>query len=315
MGAAAPKGPDDLSVAVVIKGLDNPFFGTLRDGVVAAAARHRIALRVEAAADVNDAAGQASRLDSQAGQSTGCYIVSPINQTNLIAPLSGVPKGTPIVNIDLPMDKRQAAALGVHITTFIATDNAAAGTAAATTMAGRISRGARVAVLTGPSGDANSTARIGGFRSGSRGRFDIVTSAAADWDRQKARRAATDLLTADPHLEGIFAANDLMALGAAAAVRAAGRRGQVSVIGVDGIGEALQAVMHGDLSATVAQYPYMMGQMGVEACLAAARGRAVPARIDAPIEVVTKQNLAEVRTRLPQPLRPFADPLLSLLAK
>jgi ribose transport system substrate-binding protein len=313
-GDAMPKPREDVSVAVVIKGLDNPFFGTMRDGLVAAAARHRIALRVEAAADVNDAAGQASRLGAEAGQSTGCYIVSPINQTNLITPLSSVPKGTPIVNIDLPVDRHQAAALGVHITTFIATDNAAAGTAAAATMAGMLSRGARVAVLTGPSGDANSAARIGGFRAGSRGRFDIVASAAADWDRRKARRAAADILAADHHVDGIFAANDLMALGAVAAVRSAGRRGHVAVIGVDGIGEALDAVMHGDLSATVAQYPYTMGQLGVEACLAAARGRRVPARIDAPIEVVTKQNLARVRTSLPRPLRPFADPLGPLLA-
>jgi hypothetical protein len=31
--------------------------------------------------------------------------------------------------------------------------------------------------------------------------------------------------------------------------------------------------------------------------------------------VVTKQNLARVRTSLPQPLRPFADPLAPLLAR
>jgi ABC-type sugar transport system substrate-binding protein len=220
----------------------------------------------------------------------------------------------PIVNIDLPVAKPQAQALGVSVTTFIATDNVAAGSAAARAMGGFVARGARVAVLTGPSGDANSQARIDGFKRSSRGRFDVVASAAADWDTSKARRAAADLLAADSRLAGIFAANDLMALGAASAVDAAGRGGEVAVIGVDGIPEALQAVGEGKLSATVAQYPYTMGQVAIEACVAVRLGMKIPARIDAPLQLVTKRNVAKIEARLPNPLEPFDDPVADLLA-
>jgi ABC-type sugar transport system substrate-binding protein len=220
----------------------------------------------------------------------------------------------PIVNIDLPVAKPQAQALGVSVTTFIATDNVAAGSAAARAMGGFVARGARVAVLTGPSGDANSQARIDGFKRSSRGRFDVVASAAADWDTSRARRAAADLLAADSRLAGIFAANDLMALGAASAVDAAGRSGEVAVIGVDGIREALQAVGDGKLSATVAQYPYTMGQVAIEACVAVRLGKKIPARIDAPLQLVTKRNVAKIEARLPNPLEPFDDPVADLLA-
>jgi ribose transport system substrate-binding protein len=304
-----PIGP----VVAVIKGLDNPFFTTMRDGLVATSARLDMSLRVDAAADVNDAAGQSARLRSHEEDRAGCYIVSPINTTNLIEPLSRVARNTPIVNIDLPVAQQQATALGVHITTFIATDNFAAGSAAAGAMGGFVPRTARVAVLSGPSGDANSQSRIEGFQWGSEGRFRIVASATADWDRGKARRATADLLAADPHLAGIFAANDLMALGAATAAAAAGRRGKVAIIGVDGIRDALRAVTRGELSATVAQYPYMMGRLGVEACVAAARGARVPSRIDAPLEVVTKRNVTRVESSFPEPLERFDDPLANLL--
>jgi ribose transport system substrate-binding protein len=307
--------PPTPSVVAVIKGLDNPFFASMRDGLVATAAREGVPLRVDAAADVNDAAGQASRLESDEGEGKGCYIVSPVNTTNLIGPLSKRAPQTPDVNIDLPIAQQQAAALGVHISTFITTNNAAAGAAAARAMASLVPRGGRVALLTGPSGDANSQARIEGFKKASAGRFRVVATAAADWDRGKAQRATAVLLASETGLEGIFAANDLMALGSATAVEAAGRRGDVAIVGVDGIREALRAVASGKLSATVAQYPYMMGQLGVEACLAVARGRTIPARIDAPLQLVAKNNVAEVERSFPKPLEAFKDPLASLLNK
>jgi ribose transport system substrate-binding protein len=82
----------------------------------------------------------------------------------------------------------------------------------------------------------------------------------------------------------------------------------VAVIGVDGIRQALAAVKTGALSATVAQYPYTIGQLGVEACLAAVRGQRVPGRLDAPIELVTRDNVARAQAHFPEPAEPFRSP-------
>jgi ribose transport system substrate-binding protein len=103
-----------------------------------------------------------------------------------------------------------------------------------------------------------------------------------------------------------------MALGVADALHAAGRAGSVSVIGMDGTRAALRAVRRGRLSATVAQYPYAMGQLGLEACAAAARGRRLPARVDAPVEVVTRENATRALRRFPRTIGPFPDPLREL---
>jgi ABC-type sugar transport system substrate-binding protein len=301
------------SVAAVIKGVENPFFGAMRDGLVETARRHGVPLRVVAATGLQDTAGQASKLESLIADDAACYVVNPINGTNLIQALAHIPDRTPIVNIDSPVAKESAAAVGAKIATYIGTDNVAAGRLGADAMAPLVGRRARVAVIAGIPGDASSGARTEGFRDGARGRFDVVATSAADFERGKARLAAAAVLQGDPAIKGFFAVNDEMALGVAEAVRAAGRTGDVAVVGVDGIRQALAAVKSGALSATVAQYPYTIGQLGLEACLAAMRGRPVPARVDAPITVVTRDNVARAQANFPKPPESFRSPLGDLL--
>ncbi|WCB95460.1 Ribose import binding protein RbsB [Baekduia alba] len=299
---------DPRRVAAVIKDTDNPFFATLRDGLVATARQQGVRLRVGVAAGLQDTAGQASTLEALVDDDAGCYVVNPLTPTNLIAPLGHLPARTPVVNVDSPIDRRAARAAGVAITTYIGTDNIAAGRLAAATMARVVRAGARVAVITGIPGDVGSGARTRGFQAGAQGRFAVAGAIAADFDRDRARAAAADLLRADGRIRGIFAVNDEMALGVVDAVRGAGRRGDVMVVGVDGITEALDAVRRGALAATVAQYPYTIGQLGIEACVAAARGRPLPARIDAPVSVITRKNVALALKRAPRPIAPFRDP-------
>jgi ABC-type sugar transport system substrate-binding protein len=307
------KGDRDVRLAAVIKGVENPFFATMRDGMLATARRHGVSLHLDAAVGLQDTAGQAARLASLDGPEPACYVINPINPTNLIQALAEVPGDPPIVNIDSPVDQRAARAEGVTITTYIGTDNVAAGRVGANAMAGFVDDGARVAVIAGIPGDVGSGARASGFKDSARGRFDVVQTIAADFDRERARLAAEALLRADPEIQGFFAVNDEMALGVAAAVRAAGRRGDVAVVGMDGIRAALAAVRRGALSATVAQYPYAIGRLGVEACLASARGKSVPATVDAPVQIVTRENAAHAQANFPQPATPFDDPLAGLL--
>jgi ABC-type sugar transport system substrate-binding protein len=298
----------NVRLAAVIKGLDNPFFVTMRDGLVATAREHGARLRVAAPSGLQDTAGQASALVSLAAGGPACYVVNPINQTNLVQALARIPGGTPIVNVDSRIGKQAAEAVGVKITSYIGTDNVAAGRHGADAMAALAGRDAKVAVITGIPGDLGSGARADGFRQGVRGRFDVVETIAADFQREKARLAAADLLRADPGIDGFFAVNDLMALGVTDAVGAAGRRGQVAVVGLDGIPEALAAVRKGGMSATVAQYPYAIGQLGIEACLAAVQGGSVPANVDAPVQIVTKKNVARAQANFPEPVEHFESP-------
>jgi ribose transport system substrate-binding protein len=298
-----------VRVGAVIKGLDNPFFVTMRDGLVATARRDGARIKVAAApSGLQDTAGQASEVESLAADKPGCYVVNPINQTNLVGALARVAEHAPIVNVDSVIGADAAKAVGVKITTYIGTDNRAGGRVGADAMAALVDPGARVAVITGIPGDVGSGLRAAGFKQGNHGRFDVVATIAADFEREKARAAAADLLRTDPRTDGFFAVNDLMALGVADAVRAAGRTGEVKVVGFDGIPQALAAVRRGTMSATVAQYPFTMGQLAIEACLAAVRGQRVPARVDAPVQAVTSDNVRRAQAKFPEPVERFEDP-------
>jgi ABC-type sugar transport system substrate-binding protein len=315
-GCGGDSGARDVGgarVGVVIKGLDNPFFAAMKQGVLAAAHERKADVSLGAATGLDDTAGQASKLEALIGQELNCYVVNPISQSNLVQALSHVPDGTPVVNIDSPVGADDARALGIEISTYIGTDNEAAGKLAADTMAGLVGHGTPVGVIGGISGDATSAARIDGFRAGARGRFDALGPVSADWDERKAMLAAGALLRDDPGIDGFFAANDQMALGVARAAADAGRKGSVAIVGVDGIEEALTAVRRGVMSATVSQYPYTIGALGVEACLAAASGRRLPARVDAPIQVVTRRNVGRALAKFPRPVEPFKSPFAALL--
>jgi ABC-type sugar transport system substrate-binding protein len=298
-----------VRLAAIIKGLDNPYFVTMRDGLVAAARHDNARLQVAAApTGLQDTAGQASALESLAAQHPGCYVVNPINQTNLVGALARVAQDAPIINVDSVIGRDAAKAVGVDVTSYIGTDNRAGGRLGADAMATLAGPAARVAVITGIPGDVGSGLRADGFRQGNRGRFHVVATIAADFERGKARQAAADLLRSDRRIDGFFAVNDLMALGVADAVKAAGRLADVKVVGFDGVPQALAAIRRGSLSATVAQYPYTMGQLAVRACLAALRGDRIPGSVDAPVQLVTRDNVARARANFPRPVERFDDP-------
>ena len=312
-GSSSASSSGDKSVGVMIKGLDNPFFAAMNDGVEAAGKSTRSKVQIQAAASLDDTSGQASKLEALIGQKMSCYVVNPISQTNLVQPLARVPDGTPVVNIDSPVGANAAKQAGLDISTYIGTDNVAAGGMAADTMAGLVKGGGTIGVIGGVSGDSTSVARVTGFTQGASGRFKPLTTVAGDWDRAKALNAAEDLMRSNPDIKGFFAANDQMALGIAQAVKNAGKKGEIAVVGVDGIEDALKAVRAGDMSATVSQYPYTIGQLGVEACVAAAKGKNLPASVKAPVQVVTKANVAKAEQNFPQPVNTYADPFTALI--
>jgi len=133
------------------------------------------------------------------------------------------------------------------------------------------------------------------------------------WKRDVALTKATDIIAANPDVKAFFAANDDMGLGIVKAVENAGKTGQIVVVSVDGNKDALQSVLDGGLSATVAQYPYAIGELGLQACQVALAGKDVPAEIESPTALVTKDNAQQASDAFPQPFEEFENPLTSLL--
>ncbi len=302
-------GGDAANIAAVIKGLDNPFFQAMEDGINAAAAESGSQVTVQAATSITDTTGQAEKLTAMAQQDFNCFVVNPISGTNLVQALAPIAaEGTPIVNIDSPLDEAAAEEADVVAATYIGTNNEAAGGKAGDYMVETINSG-QVALIGGIAGDVTSQARLDGFTAAVDGKLDIVQTTAADWERQKALTAATDIMAANPDLKGFFAANDDMGLGIARAVANAGKTGQIAVISVDGNEDALKSVAAGELTATVAQYPYEIGALGVQACEAVLAGQEIPTEIESPTALVTKDNAEQAIAAFPAPFEEYQNPL------
>lgn len=315
-GSSNSSSGGSAKIAVVLKGLDNAFFQTMEDGVKAAGASTGSTVQVQAATSITDTTGQADKLSVLATQDYSCFVVNPISGTNLIqgiAQLAG--KKKTIVNIDSPVDSGAAKKANATLATYIGTNNVLAGTMAGKEMVKLLPSGGSVAVVGGIAGDVTSGARVSGFRAGIKAQPSIkfLTTVPGNWDRQEALTQATTLLRAHPDLGGFFVANDDMALGVARAIATAGKTGKVKVISVDGLKEAEQAVKSGQLSALIAQYPYAIGQMGVEACKAAIAGKTLPTNVAAPVQLVTKANAAKALAVTPNPFESFNDPFAALL--
>jgi ribose transport system substrate-binding protein len=309
---AADRAP--VRVGIGLKGLDNPFFVAIYEGARVKASQLGVRATVRSVPSSADVAGQAGQIRALVAQRNDCDVVNPITATNLVTALRGVSR--PVVNIDSPVDRAAAKRAHVQIRTYIGTDDFAAGRLAGARMASLLSGGGDVALFAGLAGSVNSGVRLSGFERGIRGsRVRVVARATADYDRVKAEIAAERIVRAHPHISGFFAVNDEMALGIADAVRAAGKIGKIRIIGVDGTADALDAVRAGAMSATVSQYPYVMGEMAVEACSAAARGARLPARVDAPIALLTTDNVARAIAAFPKPFQPYSDPFTRLLRK
>jgi ribose transport system substrate-binding protein/D-allose transport system substrate-binding protein len=286
----------------------------MQSGIESQASAGGIQATVQAANSITDTTGQADKLNGLAGQDFKCFIVNPITGTNLIqgvAQLSA--KNIPIINIDRPIDKAAADAASAKIATYIGTDNADAGAKAAQQMATLLPQGGTIVLIGGTSGDVTSAARLDGFTKGVPANLQIVQTVAADWDRQQALTKATDIMTARPDLAAFFVANDDMGLGVAQAIANKGRTGQIKVISVDGTKDAFDAVKAGGIDAVVAQFPYVIGAMGVEACQAAIAGKSLPATVNAPVQVVTKDNVDAALSSAPKPAAPYDDPFAELV--
>lgn len=313
-GGSESSSDGSTKVAAVIKGLDNPFFQSMEKGIQAQADDAGISATVQAAQNITDTTGQADKLTALTSKDYSCYIVNPITGTNLVQGVAQLAaQDKPVVNIDRPMDSKALESADAKVDTYVGTDNVSAGEKAGQQMTKLLGQGGDVALITGVSGDVTSNDRMKGFKQGISSDINVVQSVSGKWKRGEALTKASTVLRSHPDLKGFFVANDDMALGVARAAANAGKADQVHIVSVDGIEDGLKAVKSGDLDATVAQYPYAIGLMGVEACQAASSGKDLPQDVEAPVEVVTKQNVDKALQTFPEPFAPYDDPYKDLL--
>src|SRR5512133_810781 len=95
--------------------------------------------------------------------------------------------------------------------------------------------------------------------------YTVVASLSANSKQEEGYKVMKDIMTAHPNVAAVFSCNDPMAVGAAQAIKDAGKSGSkdIFVVGYNGDTIALEAIKAGDMAGTVQQVPYEMGKMTV----------------------------------------------------
>jgi D-allose transport system substrate-binding protein len=279
---------------VLMKTLANPFWGAMGQGVEDGAKNARVKYYLQAVESDQAAESQLNVCNTMLERRPVAMITAAINSTNLLPCLKKAQKaGTKIVDLDGNLDPKILDAENINITFSIGSDNVKAGGQGAEYMVRKLGADAKgpVLVIEGLSGNITGQKRASGFADKLKELapgLEIVASLPGDWDRGKAANITNDILTRNPDLKGIFAANDGMALGAVESVFAAGRGGDVIIIGVDGNSDAVKSIKAGRLTASVAQLPYLVGKQALEDVKKAVEGKDVQKQVIVPTLVLTK---------------------------
>jgi ribose/xylose/arabinose/galactoside ABC-type transport system permease subunit/ABC-type sugar transport system substrate-binding protein len=295
--SANPAEGRSLTVAFVPKALNSPFWAAMEAAAVSEAEAQNVHLVSLAADRETDVERQYQIIENLIQQDVDAILLAPSGSKELVPAIRKAnDAGIPVLLLDTRIDEAAARDIGAEVVTFIGSDNFEGGAVAGRYLAASLGGSGDVAVIEGISGHETADQRRLGFLQGIADApgVRVVASQTANWERALAYDVAENLLQAHPELDGIFAANDEMALGALEAAAAAGRLGTVSVIGFDAIPDALANIRSGRLLGSVAQFPGEMGRLGVLHAAALLReGIRPPAEVLTKVEMIDLGNLAE----------------------
>jgi ribose transport system substrate-binding protein len=281
-------GGDTKTIALVPKAMDSEFWLAVRDGAQKAVdGRTDVVLSVLAPDREINVDQQVAILEDQIQRGAKALVVAPAGSAQVVPVLQdAVGRGIHVVLVDADAELPGKAS-------YAGTDNRAGGALAASHVIERVGTG-KIALISGVPGNQSQDDRAAGFLEtlATAPGLQIVARQPANSERSLGLTVMENILTAHPDIKAVFATNDQMALGAIEAIQARKPQAGIVVVGFDATAEAVQAIIDGRMSASVAQRPFEMGRRSVEAALALIDGGTVEPRIDTGTELVTSANAA-----------------------
>jgi ribose transport system substrate-binding protein len=278
-------------IALVMKSLANEFFVTMADG----ARQHQTTrageyeLVVNGIRNESDVTQQVTLVEQMLAQGVNAIVIAPADSRALVPVLARAQQqGVTVVNIDNKLDAATLQVAGLRVP-FVGPDNRAGARMVGEALAARLTKGDAVAILEGIPTAFNAQQRRLGFEDamGAAG-MRTVSVQSGQWEQDRANAIAAALLREHPDLKAILASNDNMALGVAAAVRQAGRTGQVLIVGFDNIAAVRQLIDDGRVLATADQHGDQLAVFGIEAALKILRKEAPPEDRQTPVDLITR---------------------------
>ena len=281
---------DKSRIALVMKTLTNPFFIEMEKGARRAEKELGIKLIVKTAAQETSFEQQVTIVDDLIHSgSVDAIVIAPADAYHLVPSVkNALASKIPVVNIDARLDRKQLAEAGIEGLPFISVDNEQGGYLSAKTLLEGVREPAKAAILEGIRSAENAEARKrGALRAFAESpAVSIVASETANWKIDEGYDVTKAIFAKHPDITLIFAANDMMALGAIKYLADAGKS-NVRVAGFDALAEARSLIGQGVLQATIDQQAAEQGYQGVLYAMRLIRGETLPAETLLSVKLVS----------------------------
>ena len=294
---AAAHAEDKPKVALVMKSLANEFFRTMEDGAKDYQKSHadEFELIANGIKNETDTGEQIRIVEQMVNAGAKALVIAPADSKALVSAVKkAMDQGVVVINIDNRLDPDLLKSKGISVP-FVGPDNRKGARLVGDYLASqKLKAGDQVGIIEGVPTTTNAQQRTAGFKDAmDAAKMKIVSVQSGNWEIDKGNAVAASMLNEYPDLKALLAGNDSMALGAVSAVRAAGKAGQVQVVGYDNIKAIKPMLADGRVLATLDQAASQQAVYGIQAALKMVKGEKPDVDADnviqTPVELITKK--------------------------
>lgn len=283
-----PAGGARRQVALIVKSTDTEFWLSAFAGARAAAAEYNLDLTISGPATEEDYETQNRMIQEAVEAGAEAIVFSAIDyEKNAAAIDAAAQSGVQIVSIDSGVGSG-------HVSTYIGTDNYAAGQMATQAALEGVDGPLYVGIINYNEGTANGQERVQGAADAlaESGRAEIMEVVTTLVDTPRAQTDAVALLLAHPEINVLMAFNEPTSVGAAKAVQTLNRADDIFFVGFDSNVVTIDGLQDGYVDALIVQNPYAMGYLGVESAYKLLTGQGgLEAMVDTSTQIVNRENL------------------------
>ncbi len=289
-GTSTGSGNSNLKIIVVPKTLGSSYWDVVQQGAQCAASKlQNVNIVWDGTTAETDVSGQISLLQNYITQKPNGIIYAATDAKALVQVSNqATQQSIPVENIDSGTSPQPG-----NVPLF-ATDNTASAAKAADLLGTALGGTGNIAVIEFVKGSATNDERVNGFKTELAAKYPnihIVADQQSNSDVNTALSVTQDILSKYPKLNGIFAANDQSAQGAAGAVKAAGLKGKVKIVGWDASTTTIADLQSGIISNLVLQNPFKMGYDSVKAMVNQIRKNVKAQTEDTGVTFISLSNL------------------------
>ncbi|MBI3695986.1 MAG: substrate-binding domain-containing protein [Acidobacteria bacterium] len=286
------------------KGLAHLFWQSVHAGAAAAGQEFGVEIQWNGPSQETEYSRQIQIIDAMITRRVDALAIAAADQVALVQVVDrAMAQGIPVTIFDSGLNS-------TNYTSFVATNNYAAGELAARQLGRLLGGKGKVAVLMHVPGSRSTVDRETAFDAVMSKEFPGIAIVARQFgmsDRARAMAAAEDMFTAHPDLDAIFASAEPSTVGASQAIKSRGLTGKIKFVGFDSSDSLIEDLKASVISALIVQDPFQIGYRAVKTLVDRLNGSTPPKRIDCDATVIFGAELEkpEVQRLLRPPIEKY----------